>query len=299
MGNSEVSREAEVNKWRKVQEVRMKGGYSSEEEEEEGAQFFDSVSTPSSHQRDKSEESTRKNFSRGGIDSRDEDNTATFSLDEKLKRFKREREEFQLEKELFEKEREEFETEKEKFEKEKEFLEKELDKLEAEKFLFENEKEAFEELLREQTSGVKNTEEDNSGEKSAENKDGQGGAKEKEVPAAKPADKEVTQQQKTKENADKGNLTQNVSEETMAQFSGTSKEELIREVVNLRRSVEDQGKKITDLGNYIDTLVAAVMEEKPGILDQGRLLNRPGRGRSNGGFGSNIDWRGQNWKKFG
>merc|ERR1712192_211035 len=137
MGNSEVSREAEVNKWRKVQEVRMKGGYSSEEEEEEGAQFFDSVSTPSSHQRDKSEESTRKNFSRGGIDSRDEDNTATFSLDEKLKRFKREKEEFQLEKELFEKEREEFETEKEKFEKEKEFLEKELDKLEAEKFLLE------------------------------------------------------------------------------------------------------------------------------------------------------------------
>ena len=26
--------------------------------------------------------------------------------------------------------------------------------------------------------------------------------------------------------------------------------------------------------------VAAVMEEQPGILDQGRLLNRPGRGRS-------------------
>ena len=46
--NSEVNNEGEVNKWRKIQEVRMKGGYSSEEEE--GAQFFDSVSTPSSHQ---------------------------------------------------------------------------------------------------------------------------------------------------------------------------------------------------------------------------------------------------------
>ena len=103
--------------------------------------------------------STSKNFSQGGIDSRDED-TAAFSLDEKLKRFKREREEFQLEKELFEKEREEFEAEKEKFEKEKDFLEKELDKLEAEKFLLENEKEAFEELVRKQkTSGIKNTEE--------------------------------------------------------------------------------------------------------------------------------------------
>ena len=45
---------------------------------------------------------------------------------------------------------------------------------------------------------------------------------EKEV-AAKPADKEVTQQ-KAKGNPDKGSLSQNVSEETMAQFSGTSKE---------------------------------------------------------------------------
>ena len=103
--------------------------------------------------------STSRTFSRDGIDSRDEDNTA-FSLDEKLKRFKREKEEFQLEKDLFEKEREDFEAEKEKFEHEKEFLEKELDKLEAEKFLLENEKEAFEELLLEQkSSGMKNTKE--------------------------------------------------------------------------------------------------------------------------------------------
>ena len=36
-------------------------------------------------------------------------------------------------------------------------------------------------------------------------------------------------------------------------------QELIREVVNLRRSVEDQGKKITDLGNYIDTLVSSII----------------------------------------
>ena len=45
---------------------------------------------------------------------------------------------------------------------------------------------------------------------------------EKEAPA-KPADKELTQQ-KGKENPDKGNSLQNVSEEMMAQFSGTSKE---------------------------------------------------------------------------
>ena len=51
--------------------------------------------------------------------------------------------------------------------------------------------------------------------------------------AAKPADKEVTQQ-KGKENLDKGNLLQNVSEETMAQFSGTSKE------VNFVKFLQDQ-----------------------------------------------------------
>ena len=74
------------------------------------------------------------------------------SLDEKLKSFKREKEDFQLEKELFEKEREDFEAEKQRFEEEKKFLEKELDKLDAEKFLLENEKEAFEEFLRDQKS---------------------------------------------------------------------------------------------------------------------------------------------------
>ena len=73
---------------------------------------------------------------------------------------------------------------------------------------------------------------DNSGEKAVEKKDGQGGAKEKEA-TAKPADKEVTRQ-KAKENPDKGNSLQNVSEETMAQFSGTSKE------VNFVKFLQDQ-----------------------------------------------------------
>ena len=52
--NSEVSIVGEVNKWREIEEVRMKDENSSDEEEE-GAQFFDSLSTPShQHQRDKS-----------------------------------------------------------------------------------------------------------------------------------------------------------------------------------------------------------------------------------------------------
>ena len=33
--------------------------------------------------------------------------------------------------------------------------------------------------------------------------------------------------------------------------------ELVKEVVELRRSVEDQGKKLEDLKNYIDTLVSS------------------------------------------
>ena len=59
---------------------------------------------------------------------------------------------------------------------------------------------------------------DNAGEKVVEEKKGE--AKEKEV---KPADKEMTE--KAKNNSDKGSsLQQNISEETMAQFSNTSKE---------------------------------------------------------------------------
>ena len=36
-------------------------------------------------------------------------------------------------------------------------------------------------------------------------------------------------------------------------------QELVKEVVGLRRSVEDQGKKLVDLENYIDTLVSSMM----------------------------------------
>ena len=61
---------------------------------------------------------------------------------------------------------------------------------------------------------------DDAGEQVVDEKKGE--AKEKEVPV-KSADKEV--KDKTKENSDKGSsLPQNISEETMAQFSGTSKE---------------------------------------------------------------------------
>ena len=60
-----------------------------------------------------------------------------------------------------------------------------------------------------------------SGEEVVEEK--KGGAKDgaKEMPA-KPADKEATK--RVTENSDKGNSSQKISDETMAQFSGTSKE---------------------------------------------------------------------------
>ena len=40
---------------------------------------------------------------------------------------------------------------------------------------------------------------------------------------------------------------------------GCKFQELVKEVVGLRRSVEDQGKKLVDLENYIDTLVSSMM----------------------------------------
>ena len=43
-------------------------------------------------------------------------------------------------------------------------------------------------------------------------------------------------------------------------------QELVREVVGLRRSVEEQGKKLADLENYIDTLVKDITHKKYSIL---------------------------------
>ena len=40
-------------------------------------------------------------------------------------------------------------------------------------------------------------------------------------------------------------------------------QELVKEVVGLRRSVEEQGKKLADLENYIDTLVRRCITYKP------------------------------------
>ena len=40
-------------------------------------------------------------------------------------------------------------------------------------------------------------------------------------------------------------------------------QELVEEVVGLRRSVEEQGKKLADLENYIDTLVRRCITHKP------------------------------------
>ena len=39
-------------------------------------------------------------------------------------------------------------------------------------------------------------------------------------------------------------------------------QELVKEVVKLRRSVEDQGKKLLDLENYIDTLVSSMVIDR-------------------------------------
>ena len=39
-------------------------------------------------------------------------------------------------------------------------------------------------------------------------------------------------------------------------------QELVKEVVKLRRNVEDQGKKLLDLENYIDTLVSSMVFDK-------------------------------------
>ena len=49
-------------------------------------------------------------------------------------------------------------------------------------------------------------------------------------------------------------------------------QELVKEVVGLRRSVEEQGKKLADLENYIDTLVKDITHKKYSMISDDCVL---------------------------
>jgi len=58
-------------------------------------------------------------------------------------------------------------------------------------------------------------------------------------------------------------------------FAGQSREELIEMVIKLKSGVEDQGKKIADFEDYIDSLLIKIMESSPVLLEKHVLSCKP------------------------
>ena len=52
----------------------------------------------------------------------------------------------------------------------------------------------------------------------------------------------------------------------LSKFNGKSREDLIKMVVLQQNAIEMQGKKITDLESYIDSLLSRVIEVAPVLL---------------------------------
>ena len=49
-------------------------------------------------------------------------------------------------------------------------------------------------------------------------------------------------------------------------------QDLIEMVIRLQASVEEQGKKVADLEDYVDTMMIKVMEASPVLLEKNVLI---------------------------
>ena len=56
--------------------------------------------------------------------------------------------------------------------------------------------------------------------------------------------------------------------EVLSRFNGKTREDLIKVLVTQQATIETQGKKITDLEAYIDTLLSKVMDVAPVVLQK-------------------------------
>ena len=56
--------------------------------------------------------------------------------------------------------------------------------------------------------------------------------------------------------------------DVMNRFNGKTREDLIRVLVTQQATIESQGKKISDLETYIDTLLSKVIEVAPVVLQK-------------------------------
>jgi len=68
-----------------------------------------------------------------------------------------------------------------------------------------------------------------------------------------------------------------IPKDFLDKFEGHTREDLIEMVVTLRAGVEDQGKKIADLEDYIDSLLLKIMESSPVLLEKHVLTCKPGK----------------------
>jgi Rab11 family-interacting protein 1/2/5 len=66
-----------------------------------------------------------------------------------------------------------------------------------------------------------------------------------------------------------------IPREIMDRFTGQTREDLIETVVKLQARVEEQGKKVADLEDYVDGLLIKVMEASPVLLEKNLLSCKP------------------------
>lgn len=65
-----------------------------------------------------------------------------------------------------------------------------------------------------------------------------------------------------------------VPQEIMDKFAGQTREDLIEMVVALQASVEQQGRKVADLEDYVDSLLIKVMEVSPILLEKNVVASK-------------------------
>jgi len=66
-----------------------------------------------------------------------------------------------------------------------------------------------------------------------------------------------------------------IPQEIWNKFAGMTREDLIEMVVRLQGQVEDHGKRVGDMEDYIDTLVVKIMENTPVLLEKNIMSCKP------------------------